>query len=158
MSILQNLFSAFSISPWSTPQKSLQELSSLSAFAQEICPKLIHEIQALPKEHGTGRVRGLLLMNLVDFQTNLSKLGNALNDVDTDRTRRALDNLERLCQVSLPFLLFCFVPNLELGNFILERKPNSNLVDSKCIIVAESILPDLRGRQQLQPGQVSLPQ
>jgi hypothetical protein len=111
MEMLQNLYSAIS-SPWSAPQKSSQELSSLPVFVQEICPKLIHEIKALPKVPGTVTARVLLPVKLAEFQTNLSKPENALNDDETDKTRRALDKLEHLCRVNLSFLLFHFIPNL----------------------------------------------
>lgn len=131
------------LSPWNAPQKSLQELSSSSAFAQEICPKLIQAIKALPKESRSGTVHGLLPIKLADFQTNLSSLGNVLNNVDTDRTQRALNHLERLCCVGL----------LSYS----RTKPHSTLADSKCIIVAESVLPGLHGQQQFHPGNVSFP-
>jgi hypothetical protein len=104
MDILQSLLYAASSSLWSVPQKSLHELSSPSAFAQEVCPKLIHEIRALPKVDRPAIARGLLPTRLAEFQANLSKFGVTFNEVDDDKTLRALDSLERLCQVVLPLL------------------------------------------------------
>lgn len=101
MDIFRAFLSAIS-SQWREPTKSVEELKSLSifAFAQEVCSRLQHEIEMLPKEHSKSAPRGIFRGNLVGFQAKLMAHGEALNDDDAKRTRTALNMLEHLCRVS----------------------------------------------------------